>query len=138
MKPTSARLLLAVTICGAVGGWSLVVIVEGLTGRALAVPVLAGSALWLLAIAFVIWGAVLRPRLEARIDPTTRPGIDPLPWTGGGPGSSDGCGGVPRMCCRRRRLLRDRDCDCCRGSRDTGGIPSFLGFRPGSKWFRRR
>ncbi|MCH1402867.1 MAG: hypothetical protein L7U50_01025, partial [Candidatus Nanopelagicales bacterium] len=75
MKPTSARLLLAVTICGAVGGWSLVVIVEGLTGRALAVPVLAGSALWLLAIAFVIWGAVLRPRLEARIDPTTRPGI---------------------------------------------------------------
>ena len=54
MKPTSARLLLAVTICGAVGGWSLVVIVEGLTGRALAVPVLAGSALWLLAIAFVI------------------------------------------------------------------------------------
>jgi len=79
MKPTSARLLLAVTICGAVGGWSLVVVVEGLTGRALAVPVLAGSALWLLAIAFVIWGAVLRPRLEARIDPTTRPGIDPLP-----------------------------------------------------------
>ena len=63
MKPTSARLLLAVTICGAGGGWSLVVIVEGLTGRALAVPVLAGSALCLLAIVFVIWGAVLRPRL---------------------------------------------------------------------------
>ena len=39
----------------------------------------AGSALWLLAIAFVIWGAVLRPRLEARIDPMTRPRIDPLP-----------------------------------------------------------
>ena len=32
-----------------------------------------------MAIAFVIWGAVLRPRLEARIDPTSRPGIDPLP-----------------------------------------------------------
>ncbi|NDA49302.1 MAG: 2-amino-4-hydroxy-6-hydroxymethyldihydropteridine diphosphokinase [Actinobacteria bacterium] len=60
--------------------------------------------------------------------------IDPeatLPHHGPSPGSSDGHGGVPRVCCRRRRLLRDRHCDGGRWSRDTGGIASLLGFRPG-------
>ncbi|NDH13790.1 MAG: DUF3180 family protein [Actinobacteria bacterium] len=54
-------------------------IVGGFAERMRFSSMLTFSALWLLAIAFVIWGAVLRPRLEARIDPTTRPGIDPLP-----------------------------------------------------------
>jgi hypothetical protein len=79
VKPTSTRLLVILAILGAAGGWALVVIIQGWSGRALPVPVLAGSALWLLGIAFIIWGSVVGPRLRARIDPMVHPGVEPLP-----------------------------------------------------------
>ena len=64
---------------GAAGGWAVVVILQGWSGRALPVPVLAGSALWLLGVAFIIWGSVVGPRLQSRSDPTAHPGVEPLP-----------------------------------------------------------
>ncbi len=79
MRPSSAPLLTALVVIGAALGWGMSVVVDGWTGRALPVPVLAGAALWLLGIALIVWGAMIRPRLNARVDPARHPSIDPLP-----------------------------------------------------------
>ena len=79
MKPTSAALIAALVIVGATVGWALSVVIDGWTGRSLPVPVLAGSALWLLGIALIVWGWVIRPRLQANVDPSSQPGVNPLP-----------------------------------------------------------
>lgn len=77
MKPTSVRLLLVLLVLGAAFGWGLATVVAGWTGRSLPLPVLAGSALWLLAIALVAWGSFIRPRVRARGEEV--PTADPLP-----------------------------------------------------------
>lgn len=79
MKPTSLRLLATLAMVGLALGWAVAVIISGWSGRAVPIPVLAGSALWLLAIALFVWGAVIRPRLRAQIDPASHPGVAPLP-----------------------------------------------------------
>lgn len=79
MRPTSIRLLTIVIVVGAALGWAVTVVVQGWTGRSVPVPLLAGSSLWLLGIALGIWGLVIRPRLQARIDPRAHPGVLPLP-----------------------------------------------------------
>lgn len=79
MKPTSPRLVIILITIGATVGWGLSIVVDGWTGRALPVPVLAGAALWLLGIALVVWGWIIRPRLQAATDPSRNPGVEPLP-----------------------------------------------------------
>jgi Kef-type K+ transport system membrane component KefB len=79
MRPTHPPLIVTLVLVGAAVGWGLFVVVDGWTGRSLPVPVLAGSALWLLGIALIVWGSVIRPRLRANIDRRKSPGVDPLP-----------------------------------------------------------
>ncbi len=79
MKPSSPALVGTLVVVGAALGWALSVVVDGWTGRSLPVPVLAGSALWLLGIALIVWGWVIHPRLRANVDPRGNPGIAPLP-----------------------------------------------------------
>lgn len=79
MKPTTTRLAVTLVVLGAAVGWGVSLIVQGRTGRSVPIPVLAGSALWLLAIALVAWGMVIKPRLGARIRPDRHPGVQPLP-----------------------------------------------------------
>lgn len=79
MKPTSPRLVIILITIGAALGWGLSIVVDGWSGRALPVPVLAGSALWLLGIALVVWGSVIAPRLQANLDPARHPNVQPLP-----------------------------------------------------------
>lgn len=73
MKPTRIPLLVAIAIVGVAVGWGLVEIVTGQTGRAVPVPLLAGTAIWLLAIALAAWTWFLRPRLRKE------PGSIPVP-----------------------------------------------------------
>lgn len=77
MKPTNIRLLAVLVIVGIAGGWALAVVVAGWTGRSLPLPVLAGAALWLLTIGLLAWGALVRPRIQARQQP--RPGVTAMP-----------------------------------------------------------
>lgn len=77
MKPTSARLIAILLAVGLAGGWALGTVVAGWTGRSLPLPVLAGAALWLLAIALFAWGSFVRPRVSARNNPS--PIADPMP-----------------------------------------------------------
>lgn len=79
MKPTGPPLVTALVVVGAALGWGLSVVVDGWTGRSLPVPVLAGAALWLLAIALLVWGSIIRPRLQANVDPGRHPGVEPMP-----------------------------------------------------------
>lgn len=79
MKPSSPPLVVTLVIVGATVGWALSVVIDGWTGRSLPVPVLAGSALWLLGIALMVWGWVIHPRLRANVDRGSSPGVDPLP-----------------------------------------------------------
>lgn len=79
MKPSSPSLVATLVVVGAALGWALSVVVDGWTGRSLPVPVLAGSALWLLGIALIVWGWVIHPRLRANVDPQGNPGVSPLP-----------------------------------------------------------
>jgi hypothetical protein len=75
MKPTRIPFLVAIAVIGVAVGWALVEIVSGQTGRAIPVPLLAGTAIWLLAIALSAWTWFLRPRL--RRDPGSTP-VPPL------------------------------------------------------------
>lgn len=77
MKPTSIRLLVVLVVGGAALGWALATIASGWTGRSLPLPILAGSALWLLAIALFTWGWFVRPRVHARNEKV--PHADPMP-----------------------------------------------------------
>lgn len=77
MKPTSLRLLIVLAVIGAASGWAVATIVAGWTGRSLPLPVLAGSALWLLAIALFSWGWSVRPRILARSE--RMPQAEPMP-----------------------------------------------------------
>lgn len=79
MKPSSPPLVVILVVIGASVGWALSVVIDGWTGRSLPVPVLAGSALWLLGIALFVWGWVIRPRLQAHVRPSAHPDVDPLP-----------------------------------------------------------
>ena len=79
MKPSSPPLIVALVVIGATAGWALSVVIDGWTGRSLPVPVLAGSALWLLGLALIVWGWVIHPRLRANVDRSSNPGVDPLP-----------------------------------------------------------
>lgn len=79
MRPTTSRLVVTLAVLGAAAGWGLSLIVQGWTGRSVPVPILAGSALWLLAIALLAWGMVIKPRLGARVHPDRHPGVQPLP-----------------------------------------------------------
>lgn len=71
MKPTRIPFLIAIAVIGVAVGWGLVEIVSGQTGRSIPVPLLAGTAIWLLAIALAAWTFFLRPRL--RKDPGSIP-----------------------------------------------------------------
>lgn len=71
MKPTRISILITIAVIGVAVGWGLVEIVSGQTGRSIPVPLLAGTAIWLLAIALAAWTWVLRPRL--RKDPGSTP-----------------------------------------------------------------
>ena len=73
MKPTGIPMLIAITVIGVAVGWGLVEIVSGQTGRSVPVPLLAGTAIWLLAIALGAWTWFLRPRLRKE------PGSTPVP-----------------------------------------------------------
>lgn len=73
MKPTRIPLLIAIVVIGIAVGWGLVEIVSGQTGRSVPVPLLAGTAIWLLAIALGAWTWFLRPRLRKE------PGSVPVP-----------------------------------------------------------
>ncbi|MFM1916793.1 MAG: hypothetical protein RJB01_308 [Actinomycetota bacterium] len=75
MKPTRPSLIIAIAVVGIALGWGFAVIVAGQTGRSVPVPVLAGAALWLLAIAMGAWTWFLRPRL--RRDPGAKP-VEPI------------------------------------------------------------
>lgn len=77
MKPTSIRLVVILLVIGAALGWALATVVAGWTGRSLPLPILAGSALWLLAIALFAWGWFVRPRVRARNE--KYPQAEPLP-----------------------------------------------------------
>ena len=77
MKPTSIRLLVVLVVIGAALGWALATVVAGWTGRSLPLPILAGSALWLLAIALFAWGWFVRPRVRARNE--RMPQAEPMP-----------------------------------------------------------
>lgn len=79
MKPTSIRLLIILAVIGATGGWALAVVVAGWTGRSLPLPVLAGAALWLLAIGLATWGTFVRPRIRARQHPSAQATAIPMP-----------------------------------------------------------
>lgn len=73
MKPTRIPMLIAIAVMGVAVGWGLVEIVSGQTGRSIPVPLLAGTAIWLLAIALAAWAWFLRPRLRKE------PGSTPVP-----------------------------------------------------------
>lgn len=77
MKPTGIRLIVVLVVIGTTVGWALATIVGGWTGRSLPLPTLAGSALWLLAIALGAWGWFVRPRVRARSE--RFPQAEPLP-----------------------------------------------------------
>ena len=77
MKPNSIRLIAVLVVIGAAAGWAIATVVAGWTGGSLPLPILAGSALWLLAIALFAWGWFVRPRLRARNERT--PQAEPLP-----------------------------------------------------------
>lgn len=81
MKPTRWLPLLIFAAVGLGVGWVAVLIVERVNGRILSVPWLAPGALWLLALAVLIWAFVSRPAL---VDPDRdhhRPGRGPVPAT---------------------------------------------------------
>lgn len=69
MTATSTRLIAVLSVVGVAAGWALATIAAGWTGRSVPLPVLAGSALWLLAIALGVWGWQVRPRIRARHRP---------------------------------------------------------------------
>jgi hypothetical protein len=77
VKPTSIRLVVVLAVIGAALGWALATVVAGWTGRSLPLPILAGSALWLLAIALFTWGWFVRPRVRARNE--QMPQAEPMP-----------------------------------------------------------
>lgn len=66
MTPTRWLPLLGFAAIGLSAGWVAVLVVERMSGRVLLVPWIAPSALWLLALAVVIWAIVSRPAL---VDP---------------------------------------------------------------------
>jgi hypothetical protein len=72
MKSTSWRLLVAVASVAAVLGWALARIVESLAGRYFPISWTAAGAIWLLAIALLMWTWVVRPKL------LRRPGAEPI------------------------------------------------------------
>lgn len=73
VKPTRIPVLVGIAVIGVAAGWGLVEIVSGQTGRSVPVPLLAGTAIWLLAIALGAWTYFLRPRLRRQ------PGTTPVP-----------------------------------------------------------
>ena len=73
MKPTRARLLIAIAVVSGALGWGVVQVVDAWTGRVVPVPWLAAGALWLLAGAVAYWAWSSRPRLQGR------PGAKPMP-----------------------------------------------------------
>ncbi len=66
MRSTSWRLLVALLAVAAVVGWVVVRLVESFAGRYLPVSWTAAGAVWLLAIALLMWIIVVRPRLLRR------------------------------------------------------------------------
>jgi hypothetical protein len=71
MKPTRIRFLLVLAALSGVLGWAVAALMDGQSGRALPVPVLAAATLWLLAIAVFFWALMARPRLQRK--PGSRP-----------------------------------------------------------------
>lgn len=63
MKPTRWVGLLAMAAVGLAIGWVAVDLVSRFSGRILGVPWLAPAALWILALAILIWAVVSRPSL---------------------------------------------------------------------------
>ncbi|MFM9136145.1 MAG: DUF3180 family protein [bacterium] len=63
MKPTRWLTLAAVAAVGVAVGWVAVLLVDRLAGRILVVPWLAAGALWVLALAVVLWTLLSRPSL---------------------------------------------------------------------------
>ncbi len=63
MKPTGWVTLVGVSAIGVAVGWVAVLLVDRLAGRILVVPWLAAGALWVLALAVVVWALLSRPSL---------------------------------------------------------------------------
>lgn len=59
-------MLLTVASVAAVLGWALAQLVDSLIGRYLPISWTAAGAIWLLALALLMWGWVVRPRLLHR------------------------------------------------------------------------
>lgn len=96
MKPTRWAPLVIITAVGLAVGWVAVMAVDRLGGRVLGVPPLAAVALWLLALAVLVWAVVSRGAL---VDPTPRGQATPAPMPGGGQPS-----GASRPVGTRRRM----------------------------------
>jgi Protein of unknown function (DUF3180) len=75
MRPTRARVLLALALLGAVVGWALTRLVDIFADRTLPVPWTAPFVMGVLAIALALWARGTNARLRRR--PGTRP-MDPL------------------------------------------------------------
>ena len=63
MKPTRWVVLFAIAAVGLGIGWVAVELVERIAGRVLGVPWIAPAALWILALAVLVWAVVSRPSL---------------------------------------------------------------------------
>ena len=63
MRPTRVVPLVSLAAIGLAVGWIAVLLVERMAGRILSVPWLAAGALWLLAIAVLVWAVISRPSL---------------------------------------------------------------------------
>jgi len=73
MRPTRARVLVALAAVAAAVGWGLLQLVIGQSGRVLGVPWLAAGTIWILALDIGLWALLSRPRLQRK------PGARPLP-----------------------------------------------------------
>ena len=57
-------MLFALIVVAAAIGWGIVVIVDSLMSRFVPVPWLAAVAMWVLALALLVWTLLARPRLQ--------------------------------------------------------------------------
>lgn len=75
MRPTRARLLVALGVVAAAVGWAVTTLVDAFADRTLPVPWTAAVVMLVLAVALALWARGTRARLAGR--PGTTP-MDPL------------------------------------------------------------
>jgi len=66
MQPTRVRLLVVIGLIAAVCGWVLATLSDSILDRYLPLPWTAALAVWLLALALLMWAWIVRPRLLRR------------------------------------------------------------------------